>query len=236
MKGAFDSVFGSISGLNSDSVSYRSNVDKLKQQISLADIDVQTKSQLFGILELPQGMQAIGTYNLDATQIKESFGSRLAASSLRMDSILNEMENRLLKNEVYGLLYSENGRLQKGSSQFEILSEAQATILSKENRPIWVNQSGVRDLEKDYARATKLYDERNFADAKDSAEKAIDDVIAIEKKGRVLTENPPLFSQDLLFQVAAVLAALLVALYLFNNRGKIRGFISPSAGEVDAGE
>ncbi|HZX33814.1 MAG TPA: hypothetical protein VFF09_00375, partial [archaeon] len=65
MNSSFGGVFSMISALNDSSLSYQSNVDKLKQQISVSDkIDAQTKSQIFGVLEVPQGLQALRNYNL----------------------------------------------------------------------------------------------------------------------------------------------------------------------------
>lgn len=231
-KGYFDDVFSSISSLNDTSLSYKSGLDRLKQQISVANTDAQTKSQLFSILEMPEGLQRLRNYNLDATQIKESINSALLSSSLGIDSLLEEFDKRMLKNEVYDLLYSDNARLKKETG-FSSLQDAKLGILSPEARVSWESQPKVRALEQNHARAVKFYDERNFSQARKFALESIDDAVAVHKAGRKKQVLPPLVSQDFLFQAAGILIALLVILYIVNNRGKIKGLVSKEPGGVD---
>ncbi len=221
MNSSFGGVFSMISALNDSSLSYQSNVDKLKQQISVSDkIDAQTKSQIFGVLEVPQGLQALRNYNLDSTQISESISSVLEAVSLRQDSVLSEFDSRLLKNDVYALLYGENPDLVKGSS-FSSLYSAQAAILAEENRGLWKDQAKVRDLEQNYSRALKLYNEKSFSESKKYAQQAVANAVSVEKQGKNEGLPPEPVSQDFLFQLAAILAVLLVLLYALNNRDKL---------------
>src|SRR3989344_5617664 len=145
MDSSFNSIFESIDSLNSKGILYKSNLDKLKQQISVADLDTQTKSQLFSILEIPQGLQALRNYNLYSTQLQGSLTSTVQASSLRMDAVLSESEK--------------------------------------------------------------------------FAAQALDDALAVYKKGAKQIAPSEGISQQLLFQIAAGLVAILVLLYIFNNRG-----------------
>ena len=205
MNSSFGGVFSMISALNDSSLSYQSNVDKLKQQISVSDkIDAQTKSQIFGVLEVPQGLQALRNYNLDSTQISESISSVLEAVSLRQDSVLSEFDSRLLKNDVYALLYGENPDLVKGSS-FSSLYSAQAAILAEENRGLWKDQAKVRDLEQNYSRALKLYNEKSFSESKKYAQQAVANAVSVEKQGK--NEGLP--------------PEPVVLLYALNNRDKL---------------
>ena len=225
MDSSFNSIFESIDSLNSKGILYKSNLDKLKQQISVADLDTQTKSQLFSILEIPQGLQALRNYNLYSTQLQGSLTSTVQASSLRMDAVLSEFDNRVQKNDAYNLIYSENEKIKK-DTDFLTLTEAKNYILSQENRGDWQDQSKVRELEQNYARAIKFYDERNFGQSEKFAAQALDDALAVYKKGAKQIAPSEGISQQLLFQIAAGLVAILVLLYIFNNRGKIKGIIS----------
>ena len=217
---SFDLVFEAISVLNSNSLSYQSNIDKLKQQISVADIDAQTKSQLFSVIEVPQGLQALRNYNLDATQVKETFESSLSTASLARDSLLGELSTRVLKNMVYDLIYSENEKIQK-DTEFNSLFEAQQTILSSDLKGTWDNQSKVKLLEGNYSRALKYYAERNFEKSEEYAKLAISNALSVIKKGQVTQVIPPLFSQDFLFTVVGLLVLFLIILFLVNNKYKL---------------
>ncbi|MCH7902304.1 hypothetical protein IIC68_00970 [archaeon] len=236
LEDSFAGVFDSIKNLNGMSLGYKSGIDKLKQQISVAALDAQTKSQLFGILEIPSGLQALRNYNLDSTQIKESFTAALKASDLARDSKLDELDNRIEKNDSDNLIWDDNEKIQ-GASPFNSLSEAQSVILDENNKPFWNNQSRVISLEQNYSRAIKFYNERNFEQSKEFSEKAISDVLAIIKSGeKEPLPVPQLFSQDLLFQIAGILIVILIILYIVNNRGKLRGMIDGKEETLDVYE
>ncbi|MCR4335406.1 MAG: hypothetical protein NUV57_02610 [archaeon] len=234
MNNSYDEVFDSIASLNDASLSYKSNVDKLKNDISLANLDAQTKSQLFSILDLPQGSQALRNYNLDASQINESFDSALFTSSLRRDSLLDELDNRIAKDEVYNVIYGDNAKIiEETDSKFSSLFELQGYILVPDNKSFWDNQSKVRELEQDYSRAIKLESERNFENAKGYALTAIAAALVVYKKGFKEVAPSSGISQDFLFSIAGLLVIILIILYLINNRGKIKDMITEKPEEID---
>jgi len=231
-KGSFDDVYSLLNELNSENLTYQSEVDKLRLQISTADIDPQTKVSLSSVLELPQSLKAVRNYNLNATQMNDLIESSLQTVSLRQDSLLDEFDSRLLKNEVHSLIYEENSVLEKKTG-FADLTTAKSTILANGNRLLWTNQTSVRSLELNYSRAVKFYTEKNFSNAKDFALQAIDNVVSIEKDGKKTETIPELISQDFLFLIAGVLAILLILLYFLNNTGKIKGALAPQTEELD---
>ncbi|HZX20700.1 MAG TPA: hypothetical protein VFF13_06850 [archaeon] len=233
LKDSFESVFSSIDELNSDALTYISDVDKFKQQISVANIDAQTKSQLFSILSVPESIKSLRDYNSYSSQIKETFDSLIKDSGLVRDSLLDELENRFEKNTTYVLIWGDNEKLDK-NSRFPSLFEAYRFILNEENKPLWENQVKVRSFEDNYSRAERFYNERNFERSQEYALKAIDDAIAIDKAGSIQNNpNTSLFSQDQLFLFAGILIAGLVVLYLINNRGKLGGMIQGKGDEID---
>lgn len=230
MNDSFNSVFGLIAGFNDASLSYRSKIDKVKQEISTANIDPQEKAQLSQIIEPPQGLNSVRNYNLDAIQIKASIESVFSDSSSKGDSLLSEFENRVLKNDVYNLLYSDNDRLSKEG--FSNLSEAQKVILSKENIEKWKATEKVNALKQDYSKALDFYNKKNFSQAQKSANLAIDDSIAVIRAGQYQSA-PGNLPQDFLFEVAGILLVLLALLFIFNNRGKIRSMFAGEKEELD---
>ncbi len=221
LEASYQDVFDSIAALNDASLDYKSNSDRLKQQISIANLDAQTKSQLFAILEVPQGIQALRNYNLDSTQIMESLNAAFQASDLARDSLLNELDSRVAKNDTHKLLYGDNEKLSK-DTPFESLTVAKTNILSEENKASWKNQARVSDFEQNYGRAVKAYNQRNYESASEFAVKAIDDAISVYKAGeKDSLPTPDLLPRDALFQVAGLLVAILILLYIFNNREKL---------------
>lgn len=226
MKDSYAKVFGLIGRLNDSSLSYQSGLTKLKNDISVSGLDTQTKAQLEPLLRMPQGLSALRNYNLNATQLRQGLDARFSSSSLRIDSLLEQLSQRVAKDRVHRLIYAENAKLRK-ETEFASLSAAQAAILAKENRQLWENQSKARELEDDYRKAVDYYNKRQFAEAEKSALRAIDDAIAVYKKGRKRDANQESgISQDLLFKAAGALLVLLVLLFLFNNRGKIGGMVA----------
>ncbi|HLC93046.1 MAG TPA: hypothetical protein VJH23_05050 [archaeon] len=232
MNDSFKGVFDSINSLNSTFLSYNSQRNKLKQQISIADLEAQEKSQLSAILDIPPSLQSLGNYNINSQQISEKLNSSLQETSLRMDSLLDEFSNRMLKNDVYDLIYADNEKIKK-DTPFNSLSEARSGILSEQQRSLWENQTKVNQLEQDYSRALKFYGEKNFESANTYAATAIDDAIAVYKRGQKPPVAGPAISQDFLFQAAGILVVLLALLYVFNNRGKIKGAITKEPEEVN---
>ncbi|MBI4210095.1 MAG: hypothetical protein HY544_01130 [Candidatus Diapherotrites archaeon] len=233
LKSAYAGVTASISQLNSAALAYNSSRNALKNQISVADIDAQTKGQMLSTLDTPPSLQKLGNYNLYSIQVQDKISSAFQSSTLRADSLLDEFDRRIAKNEADSLIFGQSERV-KQATGFNSLSEAQAAILSKESRLKWEDQAKVRDLEHDYQSAVDFYsNKRDFAQAKKFALLAADDAIAVYRAGE--RKSPPGggISQDTLFKLAGLLLVVLVLLYAFNNRGKLKEAISRGPEEVD---
>ncbi len=233
MKGSYAKVFDLISALNSSSLAYQTGLTKLKNAISVSSLDAQTKSQLEPLLRLPQGLGALRNYNLGATQLKQALDARFSSSSLRIDSLLEQLDERIAKNNVHRLIYTSNATLAKETG-FDSLSKAQATILAPENKGLWENQPKVNELESDYKNAADYYSKRQFAQAQKSAVRAIDDAVSVYKKGRKTAPTASTdISRDLLFKAAGILLVLLAILYVVNNRKKVGEMVTGKAEEID---
>ena len=159
--------------------------------------------------------------------------STFKESSLSLDTLLDEFDKRVAKNDTYNLIYGENEKIRK-EFRLSSLSDAQNSILAKEVQPTWQNQEKVRSMQDNYLRALKFYNEQNYESAIKYANSALDDAIAVHKAGqKPQNEQRPLLSQDFLFQMAAVLIGILILLYIFNNRGRIKDKLSGEGEEID---
>ncbi|VVC00497.1 Uncharacterised protein [uncultured archaeon] len=232
MNDSFAASFGLIASLNTMGLSYQSSLSKLKNEISVSGIDTQTKAQLEPLLRVPESLTSLRNYNLNAAQLSQAIASRQSASSMHLDSMLEQLNERVAKDRVYKLIYSDSDKLRKEG--FSSLSKAQASILSTGSISLWQNQAKVVALRDDYAKATDYYSKRQFSLAEKSALLAVDDAVAVIKGGRKQVAGAaPDISQDLLFKVAGALILLLALLYAFNNRSKIKGFASKAPDEID---
>ena len=232
MKAAYFAVFAQIAQLNESGLAYQSGLTRLKNEISVSSLDTQTKAQLEPLLRLPESLRSLRQYNSNATQLRSALDARFSSSSLRTDSLLEQLAQRIAKDRVHKLIYTENPTLR--DTGLGSLSKAQAAILAPENRPLWVAQPKVRELDEDYRKAVDHYNKRQFAEAEKSAGRAVDSAVAIYKQGRKSNAPPEQgISQDFLFKAAGALLVLLVILYIFNNRKKVGGIISGKEEEID---
>ncbi len=232
MKESFSSAFSALTALNDASLSYQSGLTKLKNQIAVSSLDVQTKAQLEPLLRLPESIPTLRRQAGSVTQLAQALDARYSSSSLRIDSLLSQLAARIAKDRVHRLIYTDNEKLK--DTGFGSLSKAQAAMLAAENRGLWEDQPRLRQLEDDYRRAVDYYDKRQFVEAEKSALAAIDGASAVYRKGRAQgTSVPAGLSQDFLFKAAGALLLLLALLYVFNNRKKVGEAVSGRAEEFD---
>ncbi|MEM4390690.1 MAG: hypothetical protein QXX06_02380, partial [Candidatus Diapherotrites archaeon] len=151
MQESYESAFLSIEALNNLSAEYRAEIDKIKQALSIADIDAHEKAQISQLVDSPQGILVVRKIYLDSLQIRSSIDSINQKTNLKVDSLLIEFDNRIAKNRAHQLIYSENEQLAKEG--FSSLSEVQNYILSKENIELWKSQDKVGALKQNYSRA-----------------------------------------------------------------------------------
>lgn len=224
----YSDVFSILYDLEEEALSYRTEIDKLKQSISTSDLDASTKTHLINLADPPENFNNIGNYVLDAVQLEEAIDAVYSNAQADIDSFLDEYENRLERSDAYEVLYGENDFLSnKTDGSFTILKSARDYILNKDNRQYWKNQSKVNSLESNWNRAERYFNERNYVDTVEYANKAINDVVDVYKGGLIDTEPEPLLSTELIIQIVILLIALLVLIYIWNNREKIVRIIKP---------
>ncbi len=233
MKKSFDEVFGMLDDLEQLALDYSSNVNKLKQKISVIDTEAETKSFLINLAKPPENFNDIGSISLDAATEKEAIEQLFVKTSTQIDNMLDEFEGRLERTTTYDFLYSQNKDLIKIDSKFTSIKKAAEIVLDEANRPNWKESQKVKQLEKNWKDAELFFRKGDFKFAEDSAKKAADDVRVIYKAGFIEKEEKPVISNDLINKAIMALIFILIALIIFNKRGKIIGMFGPKKEEEE---
>ncbi|MEM4390689.1 MAG: hypothetical protein QXX06_02375, partial [Candidatus Diapherotrites archaeon] len=76
------------------------------------------------------------------------------------------------------------------------------------------------------------YKKKNYAQAEKYAKDAIQNSLSILKEGKIQTSNSA-NNSEMLLQLAGVLLVLLVFLYIFNNRGRIKEAFKGKKEEIE---
>ncbi|HIH08759.1 MAG TPA: hypothetical protein HA237_05330 [Candidatus Diapherotrites archaeon] len=234
LKDEFDDAFEELFSLNADALSYRDEIQKLKQLISVSDADAATKDYLVSLADPPAEFNNIGRYVTNALSLQQAINGMYANVDSRADSLLAEFESRVERDKAFRLLYSENTSISRRTEgEFSSLQQIVNFILDENNRPYWKNKELISAMESKWSQAVRNFNERNYALAETFAEKAADDAVAIFNQGFIEAAQPPLLPQELIFQLVIALLALLAILYLYNNRGKIIKFVKQGSEEEE---
>ena len=234
LKDEFDDAFEELFSLNADALSYRDEIQKLKQLISVSDADAATKDYLVSLADPPAEFNNIGRDVTNALSLQQAINGMYANVDSRADSLLAEFESRVERDKAFRLLYSENTSISRRTEgEFSSLQQIVNFILDENNRPYWKNKELISAMESKWSQAVRNFNERNYALAETFAEKAADDAVAIFNQGFIEAAQPPLLPQELIFQLVIALLALLAILYLYNNRGKIIKFVKQGSEEEE---
>ncbi len=238
LKEEFEDVFSLLDNLDSEAIDYRAKISELKQIIANSDLEAQNKSTLITMADPPQEFNSIGNYNQSAIGLSDSIDAIYAAISSRIDSLLDEFEKRIKRNQAYEILYEENSSLRtRTDGDFITLRSAADYILGEENKPYWKNKTRLKKLEDNWRKARNYFNENNYDSAIEYGNKAIDDVVIIYKDGVIDIEQPPIIPTELIMQIVIILIILLISIYAWNKREKIKGLIKwTEPGEVEIGE
>lgn len=229
LKEKFSAVFSELSSLNEMALSYRTEINKLKELISVSGEDASTKTYLILLADPPPEFNSIGNYVLDATEVSSGLESVYARVDSHQDALLDTFDSRLERNTVFNLLYSENevvlGSTDKKFSSLKVLVDF---ILLEQNRPYWNAKSSLAVVESDWDSAQKAFNQGSYQDAEFSAKKALSEALKVYNQGLVQGDTAqPVLSEELIFQIVTALVVLLVLVFLYNNRDKLKDFVSP---------
>ena len=234
LKTGFDNVFSTILELNELALDYRDEVDSLKQMISVSDQSIEAKDYLIKLASPPAVFNNIGKYTTTSLALSSDVDAIYSNVSSRVDSLLNEYDSRVKRNEAFIALYGENEKLNKATGGEIIqVDKGVETILAKDNRPYWKNQELIKTLESKWGQTQREFNSGNYDSSVILAGKVADDVVAIYKQGFVETVPAPLISQELLIQIIIGLAVLLVLLVLYSKRDRILSFGKGTEKEVE---
>ncbi len=169
-------LFDRIDALKDSTSEYDSMVSKIKNDIAtLEDVDASTKSQLLGLLS-PLGpnqtlSSALSSYANTAADNAQRISTEYASLPTKTSALEAELESRLLRAAAFKSLYGEDASL-KQSTNFSSLEEAATIILAVENKPNWINQNGVTQLQGAWENAVNAFNKRQYATAKELGDKA----------------------------------------------------------------
>lgn len=239
LKEKFDEVFEDLTQLNEKALSYRTEINQLKELISKSDQDASTKTYLIALADPPPQFNSIGNYVLDASEISGGIDSVYARVDLRTDSLLNEFDVRIARNKAFELLYEQSDNVLASTNQeYGSIRELIDYILNEQNRPFWKLKSNIHLVESNWNQAQKAFNERNYESAESIGKKALNEALKVFRQGFIdVTPQKPFISEETIFQIVTALVVLLVVLFAYNNRDKITGYIKQdSEKEVDFGD
>lgn len=225
LKKKFDLAENEISILNSTALDYRQDLERLKQIVSVSDLDPSTKTYLISLSDVPVEFNSIGNYKVYSLEVSESINSVYARVLQRTDSLLEEFSSRLERQNAFAEIYGQDPEVkEKTSNKFSTPSEVILFVLAPENRQRWNNSSLVARVDDNWRQAQSLYNEQKYSLAVSFSKKALADSLVVYRDGFF---EPPVQVQDysgLIFQAIIVLVVLLTALVAFNNRDKLLSF------------
>jgi len=234
LKGSFDDVFNAILELNKAALDYRNKIDSLKQAISISDADAQAKDYTIKLASPPTSFNNIGKYTSSSLSLSQDIETIYQNVLSRSDSLLNEFESRIKRNDAFNAVYGENQKLKaQTNGEITTIQKGVEVILLNDNRPYWKNQELIKTLDSKWQQTQREFNSRNYDGSALFSGKVADDIIAIYKQGFVENQAKPLISQELLLQIIAGLVVLLVMLILYNKRDKILNMGKETEKEVD---
>ncbi|MFH1256435.1 MAG: hypothetical protein V1494_04015 [Candidatus Diapherotrites archaeon] len=222
LKKSYYDAFDALDSLKEKAIDYDGEVQKLKNALTQLDIDADKKGYLISLASPPEDLYTITKKSSLANNNRQSLDS---AFNISLEAIINFAENislRIDRSNAYELLYRDNKDVKQAtSSKFLSLSALAAHMLQKENADLWVNQDKVAALSTNWGKAESYFRENDYAKAEEYGKKALSNATDAYKDGFNQPYNPPVFSTDLLLQIAAVLAGILALLFVWRNRDKI---------------
>jgi len=230
----FAAVFGALFQLEDKALDYRSKIAELKRLISLSEAEPDAKSYMIKLADPPENFNEIGNLALSGKELQEvmdKLGTRVDA---RLDGFVNEFTQRLERNKAYTYLYGANPEVPKAMAGYSDLRSAALFILKPENKSAWLDQAGLNRLDDSWRNAENSYKKADYAKALIYGADSLKYAKQVLGKGVVKIEDKPLFSDQLLQQLVLGLGGLLILIFLFKNRGKLGGLLSP--GQAEDGE
>ncbi len=231
----FEEVFDGIDSLDETAREYLSELDKLKRDISVSDLDPDTKASLLKLTEPPSEFNFIGQWAISGSGMRTVIENIYATTGARIDSLLDEFEGRIKLDLANAAIYREDEELKNLDNSFTSLKAAAAAMLNSDIRNLWAKQDALKELESNLSDAEKYYKRADYALAIEYADKAKKNAKAVYNGGKAEVTIPPIFSQEFIFWGVVILIALLVIVYVVQNRENLFGFGGNGGEEVELG-
>jgi hypothetical protein len=169
-------VYTDIDSVKEEAAEYDQEISKVKNQIASDDsLDTQTKSQLLGLLS-PLGpnqtlTSAISPYSDLAAENKQRVSVEAASLPTKTNALGAEADARSLRVSAYQTIYLLDENLKK-TAGFDTLLQGAQIILAEENKSRWVDQVDVINLEGAWENTQTAFQKKQYANAKELADKS----------------------------------------------------------------
>ena len=231
----FDSSFSGFFAFNDAVQAYLDDADKLKQAVASTGLSIEEKTSISNLLQAPDEARRLPSFSNIAVSLKQRISDSFDEADSKSLLFASKLETRVKKSSA---LKAINGRddvlVRKTRPEFSSLSGAVAIVLAEENEFLWADQIVVAQLKDDWEKTQVFLKSGKYDLARSYAEKSKKDVVDVYSAG--ISEAPAPFDNGLLLGIAAILAALLVLLFVFGKRKKIAAALSQGPEEVDLNE
>ncbi|MFA5357473.1 MAG: hypothetical protein WC308_00955 [archaeon] len=207
-----DDFFLAEENLKNDYSELNTKISDIQNGISaLKSLDISTKNMLNSNLDMPVGTRSLDSIFSSSSIIKDQING-VFNSAGSADNFYATLQTRVKMNEAWQLIYNNDAEISKANSQLPTLEKAAQNIFSDDYITSWSAQAEVAQLQTNWKNTETNYNGGRYEEAKLAATKAKKNVLEILKQG--IPEAPNGIPQEILIQVIAVLAVVLVALFI----------------------
>lgn len=214
---AYNSIFNKTASIADEATAYDSEVKKLKQAISEADIDSQSKSFLINYSSPPTQIYVLTSKKTKANALKEEV-RKIYESDTIISNLVDNLETRFEKAGAEKALTGFDETLNRKG--FSSLEEAYNYITNENNLNQWADTDSLLELQTSYAMAKNYFEDKNYSASIDSADKAKGEALNVISGGQKEPEAE--INMNLVKTLIYVLAALIVLGVAYSYRDKIK--------------
>ncbi len=165
-------------------------------------------------LELPVQTAKLSSFFNDVDAANQNM-NQIFSSTSRVDTYVATLDTRVLRNEAWSILYGTDDDILSADSRFETLEDASENILSEDNVAYWIAEDEVEALRVNWTQAKSRYESAKYETAKNSAEDAKENVLAILEAGLKSTDQE--IPQELIINAIIILAVIGLGLFVFEK-------------------
>ena len=210
-----EDFFESMSAFKSGHDSITISLNTLKNGIGLLDsLTLNDRIALTQNLNLPTQTAKLTSFFNEMDTANQNM-NQIFSSTSRVDTYVATLDTRILRNEAWSILYGTDDDILSADSRFETLEDASENILSEDNVAYWIAEDEVEALRVNWTQAKSRYESAKYETAKNSAEDAKENVLAILEAGLKSTDQE--IPQELIINAIIILALIGLGLFVFEK-------------------